>query len=482
MTAGAALALLLAAAAPAAALERLPAVLHVHSNFSTGTDTLDGLATVAQEQGVGALLLSENYLLRIEYGLPPFRALTRVVHEERSVLDRLESYFARVAEARRRFPGIVFVPGVEVMPHYHWSGNPLALDLRIRDSQKNLLLFGIDDAEVLRRLPVTGNPGARAFQARALIEALPALLIVPGLVVLLRPRRRRIRLGAAVIVQRQRRWLLGGTLVLIGVVSVVRGWPFTVDRYPPWRDFGLDPHQEIIDAVEARGGAVVWSFPEARDGGERFFGPARVSWGTAPYADDLLATSNYTAFGAVYEQPTTFARPGGGWDRLLTQYAAGERARPVWGVGESGYHQAARGKRIGPIQTVFLVESRTEAAVLDALKRGRMYAVRTSEVGLVLAELVVASAAGAATMGETLPAPAGTPLELRASIDATRAPGRVVRVTLVKNGQVAETWSGPAPLRIVHRDVADGRRSVYRLEARVSAGDHLLSNPVFVAP
>ena len=482
MIARAALALLLATVAPAAALERLPGVLHVHSNFSTGTDTIDGLATVAREQGIGALLLSENYLLRLEYGLPPFRALTRVVHEERSVLDRVEEYFARIAEARRRFPGMVFVPGVEVMPHYHWSGNPLALDLRIHDSQKNLLLFGINDAEGLRRLPVTGNPGARVFQARGLIEALPALLIVPGLVVLARPRRRRIRLGGMVIVQTQRRWLLGGALVLIGMATLVRGWPFTVDRYPPWRAFGLDPHQEVIDAVETRGGAVVWSFPEAPDAGERFFGPARVSWGTAPYADDLLATSGYTAFGAVYEQPTTFARPGGGWDRILGQYAAGERARPVWGVGESGYHQASRGKRIGPIQTVFLVEQRTEAAVLDALKRGRMYAVRTTEVGLVLAELVVASAAGAATMGETLPAPAGTPLEVRAIIEATRAPDRVVRVTLVKNGQVAEAWAGPAPLRVVHRDVADGRRNVYRLEARVSAGDHLLSNPVFVAP
>jgi hypothetical protein len=76
-----------ALAVPAAALEPLPAVLHVHSDLSTGDVSLEHLAGMAERQGVGALLVTENYLLRVEYGLPPFRALTRVVHQERSVLD-----------------------------------------------------------------------------------------------------------------------------------------------------------------------------------------------------------------------------------------------------------------------------------------------------------------------------------------------------------------------------------------------------------
>jgi hypothetical protein len=66
-------------AAPADALERLPAVLHVHSDLSTGDFSLEQLAGMAERQGIGALLVTENYLLRVEYGLPPFRALTRVV-------------------------------------------------------------------------------------------------------------------------------------------------------------------------------------------------------------------------------------------------------------------------------------------------------------------------------------------------------------------------------------------------------------------
>ena len=478
-----ALALVLLVAAPAAALERLPAVLHVHSTLSTGTQSLEDLATTAERNGIGALLLSENYLLRVEYGLPPFRALTRVAYEEPSVLGRLESYLAHVAEVRRRHPRLVIVPGVEVVPHYHWSGTPIGLDLRLHDTQKNLLLFGAGDAAALRRLPVTGNPGVRAFGAQSVIDALPIVLIGVGAIVLARPRVHRRRLGTAIVRVRQRRWLPAGVLLVLGVATLVRGWPFTVDRYPPWRDYGVEPHQALIDAVESRGGVAVWSFPEAPDAGERQVGPVKVSWRTQPYPDDLLRTGGYTAFGGVYEQPTQFTRPGGPWDRVLTQYAARERSRPIWTVGESGFHGPRAGKRIGPVQTVFFVTERSEAGVLDALKRGRMYALRNSGgVALVLSEMTVVGPNGAARLGETLEVPASTPVEVRATVEASGTDASPIRVTLVKNGEVAGSWTGPAPLRVAHRDTAAARRAVYRIEAHVSAADYLVANPVFVGP
>ena len=473
----------LLASPPAAALERLPAVLHVHSTLSTGTQSLDDLAATAERNGIGALLLSENYLLKVEYGLPPFRALTRLVHEEPSVLGRLDSYLARVAEVRRRFPRLVIVPGVEVMPHYHWSGTPLGLDVRLHDTQKNLLLFGAGDAAALRRLPVTGNPAVRALGAQSMLDALPVALILVGLVVLARPRVRRRRLGTAVMEVRQRRWLSSGVLVAIGFAALVRGWPFTVDRYPPWHDFGVAPHQALIDDVEARGGAAIWSFPEAPDTGARQLGPVRVSWRTEPYPDDLLRTAGYTAFGGVYEQPTQFTRPGGPWDRVLTQYAVGERRRPIWTVGESGFHGPRAGKRVGPVQTVFFVAERSEAGVLDALKRGRMYALRNSgNVPLVLSEMMIASGTAVAGMGETLAAAPGTLIEVRATVETAGGGAQSLRVVLVKNGEVASSWMVDTPARIVHRDTAGARPSVYRLEARVSAADYLVANPVFVAP
>src|SRR5262249_62391457 len=150
---------------------------------------------------------------------------------------------------------------------------------------------------------------------------------------------------------------------------------------PPYRDLGLAPHQDLIDYVDRLGGAIVWSFPEARDAGEQWIGPVRVSWSTLPYPDDLMRTARYTAFGAVYEDTTRIDRPGGSWDGLLGQFAAGDRSRPAWAVGESGFHGFTAGKTLGTVRTVFLVEARTERAVLDALKRGRFYAVEQSADG-----------------------------------------------------------------------------------------------------
>ena len=470
----------LSIAGTAGALERLPSVLHLHSDLSTGDFALEQLTAMAEKQGIGALLLTENYLLRVEYGLPPFRALTRAVRDERSVLDLgIDRYLERVAQARAANPRVLIVPGVEVLPHYYWTGSPLALDMAVHETQKNILLFGLDDAG-LRALPVTGHRIA-GFGWSSVLDALPALLVVPGVWLLMRKRRGLRRVGRVVVVVTQRRWVAGAILCGIAVLAVVRGWPFTEDPYPPYRDLGLAPHQDLIDYVDRLGGVTVWSFPEARDAGEQWMGPVKVSWYTPPYPDDLLRTARYTAFGAVYEDTTRVERPGGSWDRMLGEFAAGDRSRPGWAVGESGFHGFTAGKTLGKIRTVFLVEERTERAVLDALKRGRFYAVE-QEAGaeLALTEFSVRAGSSVAISGDLARASEATPVEVTIAVEATAgtAAPRDVRVTLVRNGTVVRAWTGPPPFRTVHRDVFDGSPTFYRLDVR--GPGRLLSNPIFV--
>ena len=470
----------LSIAGTAGALERLPSVLHLHSDLSTGDFALEQLTAMAEKQGIGALLLTENYLLRVEYGLPPFRALTRAVRDERSVLDLgIDRYLERVAQARAANPRVLIVPGVEVLPHYYWTGSPLALHMAVHETQKNILLFGLDDAG-LRALPVTGHKIA-GFGWSSVLDALPTLLVVPGVWLLMRKRRGLRRVGRVVVVVTQRRWVAGAILCGIAVLAVVRGWPFTEDPYPPYRDLGLAPHQDLIDYVDRLGGVTVWSFPEARDAGEQWMGPVKVSWYTPPYPDDLLRTARYTAFGAVYEDTTRVERPGGSWDRMLGEFAAGDRSRPGWAVGESGFHGFTAGKTLGKIRTVFLVEERTERAVLDALKRGRFYAVE-QEAGaeLALTEFSVRAGSSVAISGDLARASEATPVEVTIAVEATAgtAAPRDVRVTLVRNGTVVRAWTGPPPFRTVHRDVFDGSPTFYRLDVR--GPGRLLSNPIFV--
>ncbi|MBI1846964.1 MAG: hypothetical protein HY294_16160 [Candidatus Rokubacteria bacterium] len=465
-----------------AAPEQLSAVVHVHSRVSTGELSIDELARIAEGQGIAALLLTENYLPRVEYGLPPFRALTRIARSERGVLDvGIDGYLGQVDDARRRHPGVLLIPGVEVMPHYFWSGSLLTGHLTLHDTQKNLLVFGLD-RRGLERLPTPGNPGAGHYTWQSLSELAPALLLVGGMVAL-RSRPQRLRVGVAVVVVRRRHWTMGLALAAIGVVALVRGWPFTVDSYPPWRDAGLEPHQAAIDYVDRLGGVTLWSFPEAWDAGRQRVGPIEVSWRTQPYADDLVRTFRYTGFGGLYEQSTKFERPGDGWDRVLVQYVTGERSRPAWATGESGFHGFVSGKRLGPIQTILLVTERSEAAVLDALKRGRMYALqRTPERALALGTFSAEAGAVSATSGETLVVPPGVEVVVSVAIEATDQGVSPLRVALVRNGVVAEEWTGAPPLRATHRERFNGAPLVFRVDARGPAPHRVLTNPIFVRP
>lgn len=476
--------LVLAAFLPAPwahALERVPAVIHVHSDLTTGDFPLDELARMAEEEGIDALLLSENYLLRIEYGLPPFRSLTRVTRDERSVLDAgIARYLAQLEEVRRAHPRVLIMAGVEVMPHYFWTGSPLSLSMQLHNTQKNLLVFGLN-AEALPDLPVTGNRSEPRYGAQSIFDAAPAVLLVPGAVLLLTKRLRHRRLGRGVLVVRRRSWLAGAALVALGVVAVVRGWPFHLDQYPPWQDFGEAPYQKLIDYVDQLGGATVWSFPEATDFGEQNLGPVRVSFETKPYPDDLLKTFRYTGFGALYEQSTRVADPAGVWDRLLVQYVSGERSRPVWALAESGFHGFSSGKRLGPVQTVFLTSDRTEAGVLDALRRGRLYALhRTRETALVLTDFSVAAGEVVAESADMLRVRPGTVLDVRVAVDASDGSAQQVRLTLVRNGSVAEAWAGQTPFRSTHRTTFNGTPLFFRLDVRSRPPQRLLTTPIFV--
>src|SRR2546428_13463085 len=99
---------------PAPAREQVAAVLHVHSDLTTGDLPLDEVARIAESSGLSAIFLAENYLLRVEYGLPPFRALTRVTKEETSVLGGAGTtqVLDRVAATPRNYPPMLIVPVV----------------------------------------------------------------------------------------------------------------------------------------------------------------------------------------------------------------------------------------------------------------------------------------------------------------------------------------------------------------------------------
>jgi hypothetical protein len=77
----------------------------------------------------------------------------------------------------------------------------------------------------------------------------------------------------------------------------------------------------------------------------------------------------------------------------------------------------------------------------------------------------------------------GSQVEIRGSIQASDGGEYPIRVTLVRNGEIAKVWAAKTPFKAVHREGFLGKPAYYRLDVRGPSRDHhLLSNPIFVKP
>ena len=280
-------------------------------------------ASAAERAGIQAIILTENYLTRFEYGLLPFRRVLRRAEGVPSLTPgTLPAYLAAVREAQARHPGVLLVPGLEVLPHYHWSGSLWNGTLTLHNSQKNLLVVGLD-LPALRRLPVAGNtegvPIHWGASASAVLGAV--VLAVAGVHLAGSRRRRRVRLRHLTVLETRPRRLPGLALIALAALVLLNYFPTRAVPFTSYRDAGTAPQQALIRSVAQDGGLVFWSFPEARDFHVLTRGPFRITLRTEPYPGDLLATDGYTGFRGIYEDTTTFTDPGGGWDRRLQEFA-----------------------------------------------------------------------------------------------------------------------------------------------------------------
>lgn len=470
------------------AWQPIATAFHVHSSFSSGSDSLDTLAEQARADGIGAVFLTDNFLLRFEYGLFPLRGVIRRTVEMPSVLEAgVGRFLSSVGETNLRHPGVMLIPGVEVIPLYYWTGSVFGKNLTMHDAQKNMLVLGLRSEEEYAHLPAAGNRGAYEYGWWTVAGLSPVLLIVPGIWLSTRRVDRKVRVGWTFMVVRERRMLPGIAVLSLAGLLLVNNYPFGVPVYDTYHDGeGLRPHQHLIDYVRERGGLTVWSMPEARDFHQFNYGRlGTVTVRTDPYPEALLNTSGYTGFGSVYQDTVTVTDPGGIWDRALLEYARGVRERPPWGFGEIAYHTAgSAGIYLHQVQTVLWVRQRTPEALLDALAKGRMYALqRTKESGLVLNDFSLGSSDGerSAISGETLQADGGGSLRVRIAISTSDGKASPVMVRVIRGGTVltAVNETTPFSVSIEDRGPMAGETTYYRLLVG-SGAQQIISNPIFV--
>ena len=281
------------------------------------------------------------------------------------------------------------------------------------------------------------------------------------------------------------RFLAGVTCLLFLVDGALR--EFRAPRFTPYTDAGMRPYQAWIDAVGSAGGLAFWAHPEGASTipPRIVAGVAQVLSDTPRHADDLVNTRRYAGFAALYADHITATEPGREWDRTLIDYLRGEREQPAWGTGEIDYHGDEPGGRIHDIQTVLFVTERSRRGVLEALARGRSYAVRGGDEALQLRRWTVTTAAGAAVSGQIV-STEGQPWTVSTVVDKVNGTSEAVDLRLIKGDmegrvQVVADISGVTPLHVEHvetRSVA-GSHYYYRLLVR-SRTSTLTSNPIFV--
>jgi hypothetical protein len=205
---------------------------------------------------------------------------------------------------------------------------------------------------------------------------------------------------------------------------------------------------------------------------------------TLPYPNDLLKTQNYTGFQAVGDEPIGQTDPGQQWDQVLMEYLNGSRDYPVWGLGGNDYLcENQKGDRLGSIRTIFLVQERNRNAVLDAMKKGRMYAVRQSDANrLSLDQFVVEDqkAGNQVTMGQELVATDFPTVNMK--LRSVQGENKTAQIQIIRNGALVKEETVSLPYDLAWRDVNVDRKEpvYYRVKATVAPTDLLVSNPIFV--
>jgi hypothetical protein len=449
---------------------QLPGVIHVHSTFSSGRHSMDELVSMAEDKGLEVLILTDHDLVVMEYGIFPFRNLIKKRKERPSVLKAgPQNYLAAIERLNRQQPSVLIIPGVQSSPFYYWSGSPFGRGLTAHDFRKELLIVGMSEPGDYHKLPLLHGPAS----TRYLKALLPHFLIFLAAFLL----------SIYLIYQKGKMRICGILIAIFSLAMMVDRHPFKSSRFDPYHaDQGEAPYQETIDYARSRGGLVFWAHPESnysRNGVQ--MGPVKLM--TAHYPEALIQTEDYTGFAALYGDSTTATNAGAHWDRVLLQYCRGERARPVWAIAGSDFHSDNGGVSLDTFQTVLLVENKRSTDVLQALERGRVYAVlKVAEFRLSLDRFQITDneTGRRAISGEEL-AVGGSPV-IEGRLSATDGGHHDVTVTVVKGGKPVWSFEGQTPLgfRFVDPDQWSGK-TFYRLDVSGKGAGKLLSNPIFVA-
>jgi hypothetical protein len=382
-----------------------------------------------------------------------------------------ENYLNMINAASKKYPDLILIPGAESAPFYYWRGSYFKKNLTVCDWERHLLIVGLEEPKDYKELPILHN----GYSTKYILSSIPiasflflALLIV-GLYMI--KWKRIIRYSGIAI----------SVFALLLVINnhLLKSSPY--DQYHGPQE--ISPYQLLIDYVNSRGGMVFWNHPETLSGKGKL-GP--ILKDTPRYPQVLIESMNYTGFAALYGDAITITEPGNIWDKILIEYCLDRRENPVWGISSADFHrEGGAGVKLGDYPTFFLVRSKTKKDILDALKKGRMYACRgdADSPRLILKDFSISDSKNLekVVMGEEIFSKGYPSINIRiATTDSEK--GNSITVRLIRSGNLLETFSAETPLSINFEDdfFEPSKKVYYRLDAMDKKGRKLVSNPIFV--
>jgi len=450
---------------------QVPGLIDLRTDFSDGAHTLNFLIKLAQKRGFNVLFITDHDREVLEYGLWPFQNILKKRVEEPSInKGGPENYLNMIRSVSQRHPEMILIPGAESSPFYYWKGSYFTKNLTVCDWERHLLILGLEKPEDYRELPILHNGYSTRF-----LSSIPAGFFISFIPLIL---------GLYMMKRKKIIRYFGIIIFVLSLFLLLNNHPFRSSPYSPYKGYqGISPYQLLIDYVNSRGGMAFWNHPETKSGRGRL-GP--IYRETSPYSQVLTESNYYTGFAALYGDSTTVTEPGNIWDEVLNQYCSGEREKPVWGISTADFHkEGGAGEKLGNFPTIFLVKNETKNDILDALKKGRMYACRgdADSPRLILEEFSISDpeTSQKAVLGEEMSSRGYPRINILISTTEPEE-GDLITARLIRSGKLLKTITGKTPLRIDYQDESKkpGKKVYYRLDVKDKRMRKLVSNPIFV--
>jgi hypothetical protein len=461
--------------------QQAAALIHISSKVSDGLYPSEQIVSIARDAGFKIVILNDREIMRWEYGLWPLRNIIKKTVENNSIaVFGIKNYFKLIENINQKIKDVIVIPGMESTPFYFWSGSIFAKNFTLNNAHKHLLIIGLSE-KALANLPIVGNRFSmdKGYQLKDIGNFWPLLVLLAGILLFSNLKKKKFRNTLEKEAYRNKK-IFAIILSCFGLLFCWNNYPFKTQLFDQYHgDRGVLPYQNIIDYVNKQGGMVFWAHPEA----ENCSKAGAVNIITKKHTQDFYNTINYTGFCVFYEGYELIGKPGGLWDKVLNEYLAGKRQKPVWAIAGLAFDFSGNLQQaLKDLRNMVLIDDFSSKGVLDALNQGRVYVIRGARSSeFILDEFFIQDpdSPEAKYMGQTLMTN-GREVKIKIKGHFIKQTEANIQIALIKNGKIINTFSEKDAFDIDFiAEKAKADKAFYRIEIK-STGLHLITNPIFV--